>query len=217
MRKKELIIEIIKKFKLPILLVFVIWMLKLIEIIFSVNFNMMGVYPGKINSLFGIFLFPLIHGSISHAFLNTIPLVLLGYSLNTIFQNSAKYVWLLGYFIPGIFIWFFGRAGYHIGASGLVYCLWAFIFFSGIIRRDKRSAALSLLVLFLYGSLIIGIFPIKTEVSWEGHLAGFVTGLLMAVLFRKRDVAKRYDWEDEESSNEKLEISYSKNETNKFL
>ena len=191
------------------MLILLIWIIKLIEIVFNVNFYLYGIYPRKVGSIIGILLFPLIHADLKHTAMNTIPMILLGTSINYIFPKSAKYVWAAAYFIPGIFIWIFAREGYHIGASGIVYCLWAFIFFSGIFRRDKRTTALSLLLLFIYGGILIGLFPIKNEMSWEGHFAGFMTGLIFSILLRKLDIFKQYEWEDDKPSGEKLEVSYN--------
>jgi len=201
----------LKKLFIPIIFVLLIWIIKLAEMLWGISFHELGIFPGRINSLMGILIFPLIHGSFSHAITNTIPLVMLGFSLSYFYPAAAKIVWITIYFIPGIFIWFLGRTGFHIGASGVVYGLWSFIFFSGIIRRDKRSIALSLLVLFIYGSIVVGIFPIKNEMSWEGHLSGFISGLILSVLLRKYDKYKKYYWENEESTDEELEISYNKN------
>jgi membrane associated rhomboid family serine protease len=99
-------------------------------------------------------------------------------------------------------VWIFARQAYHIGASGLVYGFVAFLFFSGIIRRDNRSIALALIVTFLYGGLTWGILPIKAEISWEAHLFGSIIGILLAFVFRKSDPAPKYDWETEEEQNQ---------------
>ena len=102
------------------------------------------------------------------------------------------------YFIPGILVWFLGRESFHIGSSGLVYGYVTFLFFSGLIRRDNRSIALALIVTFLYGSLIWGVLPLSREISWEYHLFGALTGIYAAIIFRKSDPIKKYDWEEEE-------------------
>ena len=75
----------------------------------------------------------------------------------------------------------------------------SFIFFSGIIRKYYRLIAVSLLVIFLYGSMVWYVLPIKEEVSWEGHLSGFLVGLVFAIYFRKIGHQKfEYDWEKED-------------------
>jgi membrane associated rhomboid family serine protease len=122
-------------------------------------------------------------------------------------------VLLLVYIVPGIFVWFFARPAYHVGASGMVYGFVSFLFFSGLIRRDTRSIALALIVTLLYGSIIWGILPLDNGVSWEYHLFGSLTGICCAFIYRKSDPYKKYEWEDEEDDEDpkKLEISHDKN------
>jgi len=187
------------------------WGIKLTELIFGLNLKQYGIVPNKSTGLVGLLFFPMLHSDFGHLISNSIPLLIMGIAVNYFYPASARKIWLAMYIIPGIFIWTFGRTGVHIGASGIVYGLWSFIFFSGIIRRDRRAIALALLALFIYGGLIIGIFPIKKSVSWEGHLSGFVAGIVFAFLFRNKDKFQQYDWESEPSTNEKPEISYDKN------
>ena len=86
----------------------------------------------------------------------------------------------------GLFVWIGARDAWHIGASGMVYGLASFLFFSGIIRRYFRLIALSLLVVFLYGSMIWGMVPeLYKNVSWESHMLGFVAGIIMAIVYRR--------------------------------
>ena len=103
------------------------------------------------------------------------------------------------YLGPGIAVWLFARASVHVGASGLVYGLVSYIFVAGVIRRDRRAIAASLLVSFLYGSLAWGVLPIEPGVSWETHLAAALIGLVLAIALRRLDIPprKRYAWEDE--------------------
>lgn len=206
--------EIKKNTVFVLLFLCIIWIIKIIEVVFRFNLKQFGIIPQSVNNLFGIILFPLLHDNFGHLISNSLPLLLIGIAVNYFYPKSAKTLWVAVYFIPGIFIWLFGRGGIHIGASGIVYGLWSFVFFSGIIRRDKRAIALTLLSLFIYGGIVIGIFPIKKTISWEGHFAGFVTGLILSIIFRKKDPYKQYEWEDEPTFNEKLEVSYDKKFTN---
>lgn len=112
-------------------------------------------------------------------------------------------------------VWLAARPSYHIGASGLVYGLLSFLFFSGVIRRDKRSATLALLFAFLYGGMAWGVLPIDREISFESHLSGAIIGIICAVFFRKSDPAPKYDWE-EKSSEEDDEYEYIPNENEKI-
>ena len=178
----------------PLGFILLIWLIKIIEITFNISFIK----------------YPLIHENFNHLISNSIPLLFLGIGLVYFYPNAALKVFIMVYFIPGILIWFFARTAYHIGASGLVYGLVTFFFFSGIIRRDNRSIALALVVTFLYGGLVWGILPIDRTISWEGHFFGSLSGILCAFLFRKSDPPKRYDWEDEPDNDKpgNMEIHY---------
>ena len=115
-------------------------------------------------------------------------------------RSASRVVLPAVYVGPGVAVWLFGRDSLHFGASGLVYGLVSYIFVAGLLRRDRRAIAASLLVAFMYGTLVWGVFPIKVGTSWETHLAAAVIGIVSAIALRARDVPprKRYSWEDEE-------------------
>ena len=153
--------------------------------------------------LLGILLGPLIHGGLGHLAANSLPLIILGMGIFYFYTPIAYRVFFFIYLTSGMMLWFGGRAGYHIGASGLVYGFAAFLFLSGIIRKNIRLMAISLLVAFLYGGMIWGVLPIDPNVSWEGHLFGGISGLAVAFLYKDRGPQrKRYDWEIEEEMEE---------------
>jgi hypothetical protein len=103
------------------------------------------------------------------------------------------------FFLSGICVWFSGREAWHIGASGVVYAMAAFHFVSGIIRNDVRLLTLSVTVVFLYGGMVWGMFPINPDVSWEGHLWGAISGVVLAWHYRKYIIRRdKFDWEEEE-------------------
>ncbi len=197
---------------LPGSFVLFIWLIKLVEVIFHLNFTSFGIFPRDFSHLPGIIFSPLIHSGFSHLFSNTIPIIFLGWGVVFFYKNASVKVFLSVYFFSGLLVWLFARPAYHIGASGLIYGLVTFLFFSGIIRRDNRSIALALVVTFLYGSLIWGVLPVNNGVSWESHFFGAVVGFVLAFLLRKSDPYKKYDWEDEDYIEDKnnLEISYGR-------
>jgi membrane associated rhomboid family serine protease len=187
----------------PLLAVLAIWTVFWVEVRFNVNLNNHGLYPLKISGLQGIAFSPFIHGSIEHLYNNTIPLAVLLSSLFYFYRENAVRVLLLGILLSGLFTWLIGRPSYHIGASGVIYLLASFIFFKGIFTKYYRLVALSLGVVFIYGSLLWYIFPIKDGISWEGHLGGFVTGLLLAYFIKtSTPSAKKYAWEKEDYNEE---------------
>ncbi|CAI8408030.1 MAG: Uncharacterised protein [Flavobacterium sp. SCGC AAA160-P02] len=176
---------------IPTIAVIMIWFIYWIEIKFGYNFNSYGILPRDFKGLRGIFLSPFIHSSTSHLFNNTVPLFVLLGSLFFFYKDVAFKVLLYGIFFSGLLNWMIGRSSYHIGASGIIYLLFSFIFFSGIIRKHYRLIAMSLVVIFLYGSMIWLLIPTEEKISWEGHLSGFLVGILYAYLYRKKGIIKK--------------------------
>jgi membrane associated rhomboid family serine protease len=202
--KKKFITSLI----FPFGFVFLLWGVKISEIVFSLNFTTLGILPGSVNGLPGILLAPLIHANIKHLFSNSLPILFLGCGIIYFYRNASYKVILIIYLGTGILDWLFARKAYHIGASGIIYGFVTFLFFSGIIRRDTRAVALALLVTFLYGSLIWGILPIDSGISWESHLFGSIMGIFCAFLYKRSDPAVKYDWEyenDDEKINDDSE------------
>ena len=148
-----------------------------------------------------MFTAPLLHGSFEHLLSNTLPLFVSLTATLYLYPASSLRVIPLVWLGSGAIAWFIGRPSLHFGASGLIYGLLAYVFASGILRRDMRSVSVSLLVGFLYGSMVWGVLPIRPNMSWEMHLAGAMTGFLLAVLFRRWDRVPllRYEWEDDDS------------------
>jgi len=181
----------------PILFVLLIWLVFWFEVRFGFDFTNFGIYPLTIKGLRGVVFSPFIHGSIQHLYHNSIPLFVLSMALFYFYRATAWKVLVFGILLSGFFTWCIGRPSYHIGASGLVYVLVSFTFFKGVFAKYYRLIALSLLVVFLYGSMIWYTLPIDASISWEGHLSGLVTGLVFAVFFR-RDIVKpqKYAWEE---------------------
>ncbi len=175
---------------IPFLLVFLIWFIYWIEIQFGFNFNKFGVYPRNLSGLKGVLSSPFIHSDTNHIFNNSMPLFVLSLSLFYFYKEMAIKILLFGGLLTGLLTWLIARESYHIGASGIVYLLFSFVFFSGIIRKHFRLVAVSLITIFLYGSMIWYVLPIKEEMSWEGHLSGLIIGFLFAIFYRKSGIVK---------------------------
>lgn len=187
----------------PLLAVLLIWTVFWAEVRFGINLNEYGIYPRTLTGLKGIVMSPFIHGSVEHLYNNTIPLAVLLSFLYYFYNETALRVLFLGILASGLITWLIGRPSYHIGASGVIYVLSSFIFFKGIFAKHYRLVALSLVVVFIYGSMIWYIFPIKEDISWEGHLAGFATGLFLALAIRvKLPHERKYEWEREDYKEE---------------
>ncbi|WP_394907790.1 rhomboid family intramembrane serine protease [uncultured Mesonia sp.] len=183
---------------IPLFSVLLLWIVYWFEIKFHINLNSYGVGPKSLKGLIGVFCAPFIHGSINHLYNNSIPLFVLLMSLLYFYKPIAGKVLLYGFLIAGVLTWLLGKSGsVHIGASGIIYMLASFLFFKGIWSKHYRLIALALLVVFVYGSLVWGLFPGERGVSWEGHLAGFIAGLGLALFFKSRVIEKLpvYDWQ----------------------
>ena len=166
---------------LPAAFVVVLWIVEIVEQVGGFSFVPFGVYPHHLKGLPGILFSPFIHSDFGHLISNSVPF------------------FIQLYLLAGICVWIAGREAWHIGASGVVYALAAFHFVSGIIRNDVRLLTVSEVVVFLYGGLIWGMMPIDPEISWEGHLWGAVSGVVLALYYRKYQLRReRFDWEDEE-------------------
>ena len=179
-----------------------LWAIKILEISLSLELWALGVNPGGIVGLIGVFTAPLIHGSFEHLISNTPALLILGTALIYGYPRSWWIVVPIIWLGTGLGVWCTARPVFHFGASGLTYGFMFFIFIAGILRRDRVAIALSLLVFFLYGTMIWGIFPHQDGTSFETHLWGAGLGVLCAIFLRKRDptpAAKHYEWEDEDA------------------
>lgn len=151
------------------------------------DFTKLGIYPMQRRGVFGIFAHPLVHSSFKHLFANTLPFFFLSWCLFYFYRQIAPYILFAIWIGCGLLTFFIGKPGWHIGASGIIYGLAFFLFFSGLLRKYVPLIAISLLVTFLYGGLVWNMFPqfAKTSTSWEGHLSGAIAGTVCAVAFMK--------------------------------
>lgn len=154
---------------------------------FNLNLYEYGVFPRKFEGLLGILTSPFIHSTAnySHLLNNSLPMFILTWLLFYSYRTVAGKVFIFIYLATGILVWLFGRESYHIGMSGVIYGLTSFLIVSGFFRKNMRIAGISLLVIFLYGSLIWGVMPLDPSISWEGHFFGFLSGMIMAGVYRK--------------------------------
>ncbi|MBW6483409.1 MAG: rhomboid family intramembrane serine protease [Vicingaceae bacterium] len=183
----------------PFLFVFTIAFIFFIEVIFEVNFSNYGIYPRKLTGLKGVIFAPFLHGDASHLINNAIPLLILGTTLFYFYKEIALKVFLWIFLMGGFWTWVSAREAMHIGASGVIYGLFSFLLISGFIRRNIQLIAISFFVVFIYGSMIWGIFPIKKHISFESHFWGFVAGLILSIYYRKQGPQKKvHHWEEDD-------------------
>lgn len=186
--------------------VVLIWLAFIVDYtgLFAWDFSRLGILPGVADGLIGIIFSPFIHNSFSHLLSNTLPLLILIWFLFYFYSKIAFGAFVCLWLSSGLFTWIIGRGSYHVGASGLVFGLLFFLFFSGIFRKYIPLVAVSLIVAFIYGSTIWSIFPITeivdASISWEGHLSGAISGLIFAIVFRKQGPQKpEVVWEEEDN------------------
>ena len=195
--------KILQSLIFPAILVIIIWIVKIVEVTFNINLAVYGLIPLNARGLIGIITSPFLHEGFAHLFGNSVPLFLLGALLFYFYRELAWRILLLIYLITGVWVWVFARGnGIHIGASGVVYGLAAFLFLSGILRREGKLMSITLLIAFLYGGMVWGVFPQffpREHISWESHLMGLLAGTILAVYYRKTGPQRiKYDWEDDE-------------------
>ena len=187
----------------PILFLIVLWAIKILECVFDFSLVNFGLYPQNLHGLKGVLFSPFIHKDLSHLINNSYPILILGGILFYFYKKIAKQLFLWLFFISGFWLWIIGRPSFHIGASGIVYALAAFLFTSGVVRKNSKLASISMLIIFLYGSMIWGVLPTEKLISWEGHLSGFMAGVLVAIFYRKEGPKRqKYQWEIDEESEE---------------
>lgn len=171
---------------IPALWVLLLWMVFLWgRVGDNDGFYWLGINPRTIRGIVGILLAPLLHSGVSHALANTVPILILGTLLFRFYPKQAGAVVLLGWFLGGAFVWLFARPSYHVGASGVIYAMAAYIVTAGLLGGQRSLAAISLLVVFLYGSMVWGVLPQKGSISWESHAAGAAIGIFTALAGRR--------------------------------
>ncbi len=196
MSKQESNLAVIKW---PLLFLVIIWGIHLSQVFLGFSYYGWGVYPRHVQGMLGILTSPLIHGDFGHLINNSIPFLVCAIFMLLFYRRIAVKSFFLIYILTGILVWLFARPSFHIGASGVVYGMVAFLFWNGIFRKSVRSIAISLVVFFLYSGMIIGVFPIREGVSWESHLLGAIVGVFVSYLFREEieegDRKKKASWE----------------------
>lgn len=196
----------------PALLVIFLWIIKIIEVSFQISFSEYGLIPQTFRGLRGILFSPLLHADWKHLSANSVPLFILSSGLFYYYGKKATTIFTLCWLVTGLWVWIFAKdTGVHIGASGVVYALATFHFTGGLLRREPRMMAFSLLVVFLYGGLVWGVIPDffpEKNISWESHLLGGLAGIVIAYAYRGEGYQRKiYQWEDDDNDEDIESIS----------
>ncbi len=207
MEKKRFIYSLV----FPAFFLFLLWLIKFFEVSMEWSFVQGGIFPRHLRGLPGILFSPLIHADWKHLFDNSVPVFILSLAVFYFYREISYKIFFFIYLVSNSLVWIMAREAYHIGASGLIYGLAAFLFVSGVIRGVRHLMAISLLVVFLYGSLIWGLLPYDYTISWEGHLMGALTGIAIAILYRdKGPEPYKPSWELEEEEEPDDQFPYWK-------
>jgi membrane associated rhomboid family serine protease len=194
----------------PLIILALMWLVFLIDYLFPIQLAQYGILPRNKSGLIGILFSPLLHSTrdFTHIINNSPPFLILGWTLFYFYRKIAWQILSLSWLVGGLFVWLAARSNYHIGMSGVIYSLAFFLFFSGVFRKELKLMAISLFVVFLYGSMVWGIFPGDPGISFEGHLFGAIVGVILAYYYKKEGATlkkKVYDWEREEALDKEME------------
>lgn len=169
-------------------LVAVLWLVKAYEWWTATDLGNWGILPQHFIGLRGIIFAPFIHGSFEHLSSNTAAILLLLVVLLNAYPKIAFQVLLFVYLMSGFLVWTFTTpSGFHIGISGIIYGIASFLIASGVMRKDRTSTTIAILIALLYGSMAAGFFP-KEGVSWQSHVWGAVSGIAVAFLYRNKEL-----------------------------
>jgi membrane associated rhomboid family serine protease len=187
--------------KASLVFIGILWVIFIVDVVFGLRLGRFGLRPGSVPGLTGLVTAPLLHANFQHLLSNTLPLFISLTATLYLYPRSSIRVIPLIWVGSGALSWFIGRPSLHFGASGLIYGLLAYVFVGGLLRSDMRSVSASLLVAFLYGSMVWGVLPIRPHMSWDMPLTGAIVGVVLAFVYSGWDRIPllRYDWEDDDS------------------
>jgi membrane associated rhomboid family serine protease len=182
-----MIIQMGKIIRNLLIFILVLWGVRIVDSLLPTDLCQFGIVPRNLVGLLGLIFAPFLHGNYFHLISNTVPVFVLLLILFFFYPKNAWTVIIESVLIGGGLVWLFGRSASHVGISGLIYSLAAFLIVAGIYKKDMKSLILSIAVLTAYGGLIWGIFPGRYWISWEGHLFGALAGGIVAYFqFKKQ-------------------------------
>lgn len=194
--------------------IFLYWMIYLLEISLDIRLVEYGLRPREISHWYGILTMPFLHGGLEHIIANTTSFLVLGSLLFYFYNDDAIQIFIWSYILSGMLTWIIARNNIHIGASAMIYAFAGYVFTAGVISRNIRHMAISLIIVFMYGSMVWGMFPMNNNVSWEGHLSGFIVGIVLAFIYRpvmpvdESLVFSDFDDDCDCTENDNIEIKY---------
>ncbi|OAN11719.1 rhomboid family intramembrane serine protease [Photobacterium jeanii] len=155
--------------------------------------NDYGLLPRHITHITGLVAYPFLHGSWSHLISNLISFSVLAFLVARSGSARLIAVIVITWAVSSIGVWLFGRTSFHIGLSGIVYGLWAYLITYAFIFRSIKSIVIGVIVMFFYGSMVWGFLPVHQWISFESHLFGALAGILAGFRFARRDKSKQIE------------------------
>ncbi|MEO8804178.1 MAG: rhomboid family intramembrane serine protease [Rudaea sp.] len=180
-----------------------IWLVWIGAWLLGWDMSNLGIRPRELDGLIGILTAPFVHASFAHLMSNTLPLGILAALTLYAYPRATRYALPFIWIASGLGVWLWARPSIHVGISGIAHGLMFFLFFMGLMRRDRLAIAIALMVFFLYGGMVLTVLPRDPKISFEYHLFGALSGVIAAVFLRRHDpmpVRKRFSWEDEEDT-----------------
>lgn len=176
----------LSQFLIPVILI--IWLINTANWLLGYQLNQYGLLPREPMSLYGIATAPFLHGNFYHLMNNTIAFFFLGLIVALYNKNNHNQLLKLTIFVAfwgGLLTWIFGRPSIHVGLSGVIFGYWGFITINGFFEKSIKSILISILAIFSYGGMIFGVIPLSSEISFESHLFGAISGVAYSYLYRR--------------------------------
>ena len=193
-------LKLTKALIIPLMITAIVWITWILDKTENLKLYEWGIFPRQLSGLKGILFTPFLHDTkdSAHIVNNSFPWLFLSWSLYYFYEEIASRILVLIWLLTGLWVWIGANEAYHVGISGILYGLVTFLFYSGIIRKNKHLMGLTLLVTFFYGGMVWGVLPYDISISWESHLFGAIAGIILAWYFRKSGPAPDYkEWPEE--------------------
>ena len=163
-----------------------VWAVSIAGFVYPVVIDQLALAPREPAQWWGVASMVFVHGDLAHLLANTAPMLVLLFLLQVRCADTFLGLWLSSLLVSGVLLWLAGRTGLHIGASGLVFALFGIHLANGVFNRTLMDVAIALIVGFAYWGMLAGVLPTQNGVSWDGHLAGLIAGILCSWFFRRR-------------------------------
>ncbi|MGD9591185.1 MAG: rhomboid family intramembrane serine protease [Candidatus Berkiella sp.] len=169
---------------LPLLLKWlaVLWLINIANWYTGSKLNSFGIRPRRPIGLVGILLAPFLHGNFTHLLFNTVPLFCLGLFVMTLGVDYFYWSTVIICLLSGFTVWLIGRRGSHIGASALIAGYFGFVVACAYLQPTFTTFFCAAVALYYFGGILFSLFPTDESTSWEGHLSGFLAGIISMII-----------------------------------